>query len=132
MIGSWILLAQRIIIAHQYEHDMLPNLWFLSSGTRYHLTLKILCLSIPLLSGFGRLVLTSGTQDRGFAPGRSRRIFRAKNPQHAFLRKESKAVFPMSQILKWRKKASFRQNYRTFSPKVPPFATRSARVDGDV
>jgi hypothetical protein len=35
----------------------------------------------PLLSGFGGLVvsmLASGTQDRGFAPGRSRRIFRAK------------------------------------------------------
>jgi hypothetical protein len=28
---------------------------------------------------------------------------------------------------------SFRQNYRTpFSPTVPPFATRSARVVGDV
>jgi hypothetical protein len=35
----------------------------------------------PCTSGFGGLVvsmLTSGTQDRGFAPGRSRRIFRAK------------------------------------------------------
>jgi hypothetical protein len=53
------------------------------------------------ISGFGGLVvnmLASGTQDRGFAPGRSRRIFRAKIPQHAFLRKGSKAVCPMSQI----------------------------------
>ena len=36
--------------------------------------------------GFGGLVvsvLASGTQDRGFKPGRSRRIFRAKNPRHA-------------------------------------------------
>jgi hypothetical protein len=44
------------------------------------------------LSGFGGLVdsmLDSGTQDRGF--GR-------KNPQHAFLRRVSKAVYPMSQI----------------------------------
>jgi hypothetical protein len=50
-------------------------------------------------SGFSSLMvsmLASGTQDRGFAPGR--RIFRAKNPQHAFLRKGSKAVCPMSQI----------------------------------
>jgi hypothetical protein len=34
----------------------------------------------PQLSGFGGLVvsmLASGTQDRGFAPGRSRRIFLA-------------------------------------------------------
>jgi hypothetical protein len=29
-------------------------------------------------------------------------------------------------------KASFRQNYGTFSPTVPPFATRSTRVDGDM
>ena len=34
------------------------------------------------MSGFGGLVvsmLASGTQDRGVDPGRSRRIFRAKN-----------------------------------------------------
>ena len=50
--------------------------------------------STTLWSGFGGLVvsvLASGTQDRGFKPGR-------KNPQHAFLRKGSKAVCPMSQI----------------------------------
>jgi hypothetical protein len=61
-------------------------------------------LQIPLglvSSGFGSLVvsmLASGTQDRGFQPGRCRRIFRAKIPQHAFLRIGSKAVCPMSQI----------------------------------
>jgi hypothetical protein len=47
-------------------------------------------------SGFGVLLvsmLSSGTQDRGFASGLSRR---RKNPQHAFLRKGSKAVCPMS------------------------------------
>ena len=43
-------------------------------------------------------MLASGTQDRGFDPGRSRRIFRAKkNPQHAFLGEEVKPS-PMSQI----------------------------------
>jgi hypothetical protein len=52
-----------------------------------------------LASGtFGGLVvsmLASGT----LAPGRSRRnFFRRKNPQHAFLRRGSKAVCPMSQI----------------------------------
>jgi hypothetical protein len=49
-----------------------------------------------LASGTGGLVvskLASGTQDRGFKPGQSR-----KNPQHAFLRKGSKAVRPVSQI----------------------------------
>jgi hypothetical protein len=51
-------------------------------------------------SGFGGLVvsmLASGTQDRGFKPGQSRRIFSGvKNPKHAFLRKGSKAVGPVS------------------------------------
>jgi hypothetical protein len=57
---------------------------------------------VPRRRGFGGLVvsmLASGTQVRGFAPGRSRRIFFGrKNPQHAFLRKGSKAVCSMSQI----------------------------------
>jgi hypothetical protein len=47
-------------------------------------------------SDFGGLMVTmlvSGTQDRGFEPGQSE-----KNPQHAFLRRVSKAVCPMSQI----------------------------------
>jgi hypothetical protein len=65
----------------------------------------LLCAAVPQLakhltwpnnygSGFGGLMvsmLASGTQNRGFAPGR-------KNPQQAFLRKGSKAVCPMSQI----------------------------------
>ena len=42
-------------------------------------------------------VLAFGTQVRGFKPGRSRWIFQGeKNPQHAFLRKGSKAVYPVS------------------------------------
>ena len=41
-------------------------------------------------------VLAFSTQVCGFKPGRSRQIFRAKNPQHAFLRRGSKAVGPMS------------------------------------
>jgi hypothetical protein len=56
-----------------------------------------------LASGtFGGLVvsmLASGTQDRGFNPAEAIRIFFGrKDPQHAFLRKGSKAVCPMSQI----------------------------------
>jgi hypothetical protein len=53
-------------------------------------------------SGFGGLgvsVLASGTQVRGFKPGRSSRIFKSgKILKHAFLQKGSKAVGPMSQI----------------------------------
>ena len=42
-------------------------------------------------------VLAFSTQVHGFKPGRSRRIFKGeKNPQHAFLRRGSKAVGPMS------------------------------------
>jgi hypothetical protein len=51
-----------------------------------------------LASGTGGLVvnmLASGTQDRGFEPVG---FFGPKNPQHAFLRRGSKAVCPMSQI----------------------------------
>jgi hypothetical protein len=51
----------------------------------------------PMVSGFGGLgvsVLASGTQVRGFKPGRSRRIFKGEK----ILRKRSKAVGPMSQI----------------------------------
>jgi hypothetical protein len=41
-------------------------------------------------------MLASGTQDRGFETGR---IFRVKKkPQHAFLRRGSKAVGRMSQL----------------------------------
>jgi hypothetical protein len=44
-------------------------------------------------------MLTSGTQDHRFKPGRSRRIFRAKkNPQHAFLRRGNRDVCRMSQL----------------------------------
>jgi hypothetical protein len=42
-------------------------------------------------------VLAFGTQICGFAASQSRQIFRAKkNPLHAFLRRGSKAVGPMS------------------------------------
>jgi hypothetical protein len=52
---------------------------------------------------FGGLVvsmLASGTRVRGFKPGRSRWIFSVheKNPQHAFLRRGSERICPMSQL----------------------------------
>jgi hypothetical protein len=59
-------------------------------------------LVMPYISGFGGLVvsvLASGTRVRGCKPGRNHRIFfGCKNPQHAFLRKGSKAVGPVSQL----------------------------------
>ena len=93
--------------------------------------------------GFGSLGVACcllSTQVRGFKPGRSRQDFSGrKNPQHAFLRKGSKAVGPMSQIaahkrfLNWRGSHNFRQNYRPIlAHTVPPFATRISRVVGDV
>jgi hypothetical protein len=66
-----------------------------------HITKQMITLLQIILSGFGGLVvsmLAFGTQDSGFAPSRSRWIFRVKNPQHDFLQKGSKAVCPMSQI----------------------------------
>jgi hypothetical protein len=53
----------------------------LPGGTRWRSWLR------HCASGFGGLVvcmLASGTQDRGFAPGRSRRIFRAKTSVCSF------------------------------------------------
>ena len=42
-------------------------------------------------------VLPLSTQDGAFKPSRSRQDFSGqKNPQHAFFRRESKAVSPMS------------------------------------
>jgi hypothetical protein len=87
-----------------------------------------------LNSGFGGLVvsmLASGTQVRGFKPGRNRRIFWGeKNPRHAFFRKGSKAVCPMSQIcgmlknpvITW--KLGHRQNLSAISSPISSLANR--------
>jgi hypothetical protein len=72
----------------------------LASGTFDGLVVSMLAsgtfdgLVVSMLASgtFGGLVvsmLASGTHDRGFAPGRSRRIFRAKNSS-AFLPSEGK------------------------------------------
>ena len=50
-------------------------------------------------SGLVVSMLASGTRVRGFKPGRSRWIFRAsENPPHAFLRRGSERICPMSQL----------------------------------
>jgi hypothetical protein len=68
-------------------------------------------------------VLPLSTQVRGLKPGRSRQDFSGqKNPQHAFLRRGSKAVCPMSSIFgmqKIPKRRGSRHLYKitgTFSP----------------
>ena len=68
-----------------------------TSGTRTTIsrTLSRYFIIIPTESGFGGLVvsmLASGTQDRGFDPGRSRRIFRAKKSTACLACGGSKAV----------------------------------------
>ena len=75
-------------------------------------------------------MLASGTEDRGFDPGRSRRIFRAKkNPQHAFLGGGSKAVSHVADLrgmsenpgFTWKSQAKLTGH---FSPIIPSFADR--------
>ena len=64
--------------------------------TLIHLLLLplLFCTLVYVLTWSRGSVLSFDTQVRGFNPGRSRRVFQGeKNPQHAFLRKVSKAVF---------------------------------------
>jgi hypothetical protein len=76
-------------------------------------------------------MLPSGTPVRGFKPGRNRRIFSGG--------REVKPVKVKSQICGMLKnpvitrKLGHRQNLLAISrPTFPPFATRSARIVGDV
>jgi hypothetical protein len=79
------------------------NFSFFVFGDRTFFFCYVYMLSLPRpLEGFGGLVvrmLASGSRVRGFKPGRSRRIFSVyKNPQRAFLRRESQIICPMSQL----------------------------------
>ena len=86
-------------------------------------------------------VLAFSTQVCGFKPGRNRRIFRAKNPQHAFLRRGSKAVGPSRRFAACKRSLNLRESRNlgkittgdisSFSPTVPPFAARISRVVAD-
>jgi hypothetical protein len=91
-----------------------------------------------MFSGFGGLEEAYWPLVRGFKPGRSCRIYGRKNPQHAFLRRGSKAVSPMScftackRLKKWRGSRHFRQNsLGHFFPIVPPSAVRFASIASD-
>ena len=65
------------------------------------------CILVYVLDGFGGQVvsmLASGTQVCGFKPGR-------KIPQHAFLRRGSKRICPMSQFCGMSKNLVIYVNY---------------------
>ena len=89
---------------------------------------------IPLMSGFGGLVvsmLVSGTQDRGFDPGQSRRIFRAKKSTASLPWGGSKAVSHVADLRGMSKNPGFTWKSKSqakltghFSPVIPSFADR--------
>jgi hypothetical protein len=77
-------------------------------------------------------MLASGTQVRRFAPGRSRRIFRAKQILNMLsLGRDVKRFAVCKKSLNGVKRIHFGKITEPFSSTVPPSATRSARVDGD-
>jgi hypothetical protein len=92
--------------------------------------------------GFGGLLvsmLASGTQDRGFAPGRSLSNFSGKKIlSMPSFRREIKLFAPCHRFVACKrslngvKRRHFGKITGPFLPTVPPFATRSARVDGDM
>ena len=68
---------------------------------------------VLVLSGFGGLVvsmLASGTHDRGFDPGRSRRIFRAKKSTGCLPWGGSKAVSHVADLRGMSKNPGFTWN----------------------
>jgi hypothetical protein len=91
-----------------------------------------------IVSGFGGLVvsmLASGTQDRGFAPSRSSRIFSAEKflSMPSFVR-EVKPFAPCRRLaackrsLNGVKSRNFGKITGPFSSTVPPLATRSVEA----
>ena len=91
-------------------------------------------LSIENNHGFGGLVvsmLASGTQDHGFDPGRSRRIFRAKKSTACLPWGGSKAISRVADLRSMSKNPGFTWKSKSqakltghFSPVIPSFADR--------
>ena len=104
--------------------------------SRYSLWVTFKCYVTKRLRWSRGSVLGFGVQVRGFKPGRSHRIFQGekkKTPQHAFLRKGSKAAYlrhvkePESVSVEV---AAFGPNYRPFLAQVvPPFTIRVSGGD---
>ena len=76
-------------------------------------------------------MLASGTQDRGFDPGRSRRIFRAKKFTAFLPWRGSKAVSHIADLRGMSKNPGFTWKSKSqakltchFSPVIPSFADR--------
>jgi hypothetical protein len=82
-------------------------------------------------------VLAFGTQVRGSNPAEAVGFFGRKNPQRAFLRSGSKAVWVMScftsckRTQNWRGSRHFGKTLVHFSPIVPPSAAGFASVASD-
>jgi hypothetical protein len=96
---------------------------------------RLPCDEVPYIERFGGLVvstLASVTQDRGFAPDRSPRIFfRRKSPQHAFLGKEVKPFAPCRRFAACQRTvevASYRLNYRIFLSRFRSSITEDSGV----
>ena len=106
---------------HNPQQHHPPSLYIHNNITdKYKLWNSLLCIFIypsswPKYDGFGGLVvsmLACGTQVCGFKPGRSRWIFfGCKNPQHAFHRRGSKRICPMSQLCRMSKNLVIYVNY---------------------
>jgi hypothetical protein len=84
-------------------------------------------------------MLASGIQDHGFAPSRSRQVFRAK--KILSMPSFGKEVKPIAQCRRFAackrslnglKRRHFGKIAGPYSPTVSPFAARSTRVVGDV
>jgi hypothetical protein len=109
ILHLWVCLTakEKVNLNHgeDHKHKILLN-WFLQMEAVYNFYSTVLYWRLIYSSTMysrKRLrwsrgsVLAFSTQVRGFKPGRSRRIFKGeKNPQHAFFRRGSKAVCPMS------------------------------------
>jgi hypothetical protein len=92
----------------------------------------LLIVKPVIVCRYGILMLASGTRVRGFKPGRSRRIFSGEKilSMPSFGREVKSQICGMlkNRVITWM--LGHRQNQSAiYRPIVPPFATRSARVD---
>jgi hypothetical protein len=81
--GNWLIQMCVKCLQHS-QHSWLKKTFFSAMYKTFHVTVVLACsilcqtINIHAYGGLVVSVLASGTQDRGFKPGRSRRIFRAK------------------------------------------------------
>jgi hypothetical protein len=97
LLYNYIMNKQR----HIYQNILSHIVSFFNNMFRYKKSTISRQVTVQM-DGFGGLVvsmLATGSRVRGFESDRSRWIFSMwKNPQHAFLRRGSKIICPMSQL----------------------------------